>query len=173
MIDLAFRDPVRQAEPVTLQVILVAVLAVLALVAAVSFQTSETRRQAGNLGPRPAGSVGEALRQAAALPDGRVLVAVLAGTPERLAPALASSREPLRYVVLARGEEEQVTAHLFQKYAGEALPAGEWALLLDREGLPIAKVDLASQRDPLASWLPRWLETQPHFGRRPAGPGSP
>ena len=170
-------------RPVTLQVLLLALLAVIVAVAAAAFHLGERGRRgsAGATGPRPVGSVGEALRQVGTLPGGRVLLLVLeAGeAAQEVSRAMAEetgvvealAHPSLRHVVLRRGEEEQVTAHLFQKYGGLPLPAGQWALLLDREGLPIARADL--NQGPLPGWLPRWLDDQPSLGSARPSPSSP
>jgi hypothetical protein len=156
---------------VTTQVLLVAFLAMLAAVAALGFHMGKRRSK----GSGRVASVGEALRQVQRLPGGRVLVLILgddevslqAGEALAADPGVraALSAEPVRHVVLRRAEgDDEIAAHLFRKYSGHDLPAGPLLLLLDREGLPIIWQALRS--DPLGSWLPVWLETQPLVGAK-------
>lgn len=158
-----------------LRLVLLGILALFLLVLVGSFLVGDARRRAasGVTGPRPVPSVGEALRQVALHPTGRVLLLILGEEPESREAARALAEDPgvvsalstgsLRHVLLARGADgPEVAAHLYEKYAGDALPPGPRVLLLDREGLPIATTDLA--RGPLPTWFPGWLESQPVVG---------
>lgn len=155
--------------------VLLLILGLFLLVLIGSFLLGDARRRAatGATGPRPVASVGEAMRQVALHPTGRVLVLILGEEPESREAARALAEDPalvgalstpsLRHVILARsGDAADVAAHLFQKYTGEPLPAKPTALLLDREGHPIARTDLA--KPAISSWFPAWFESQPVMG---------
>jgi hypothetical protein len=166
---------------VTLGTLLLGVLVLSAVVVALAFRTGdEARRTAqGRAGPRPAPSIGEAVRQARLKPGGgRALVLFLADDAasadarralvDDAAVVEALSAPDLTHaIVQAGGDERQVAAMLFEKYARRPLPEDRpAALLLDGHSKTIA-----ASADPgsLPSWLPRWLSVS--GSTAPEGPG--
>lgn len=160
--------------------LLVAVLVVSAAVAFYAFRQGDQRRRAasGVAGPRPATSVGEALRRAERT-NGRALVVFLSDDEASIeaGQALAGDpgvvallgREDVAYVVVrSGGEEADVARVVFAKYTeGAKLPAGPVVLALDGAGGPVGQAD--GPRGPLGSWLPGWFAALPPApGRRPA-----
>lgn len=159
--------------------VLLGVLVVSALVAVVAFvRGDQARRRAHGLaGPRPAPSIGEAVRLAQQRPGGRALVLFLGADPASAEAGRALAEDPtvmqllstptLTHAIVRSGDEERDVARLlFQKYASEPLPEGRPAcLLLDGRGQVLAR---SLDMGPLATWLGGWLSSAPLGG----GPAS-
>lgn len=154
----------------TTSALLVAIVIVSAVVAAVAFLSGDRARRTahGRSGPRPAPSIGEAVRLASTR-SGRALVVFLGDDPASVEAGRALAEDPgvlealasallVHAVVRTGGEERQVAGMLHEKYARRPLPAeGASVLLLDARGRVIAQAAPKS----LPGWLPGWLEQQP------------
>lgn len=164
----------------SIDAVLVGVVVVSALVGVIAFVRGDQarRRAQGLAGPRPARSIGEALRLALEHAEGRALVvflgddaasaeagSALAGDPDVM--RLLSDAALPHVVVRSGGEEREVAQVLLQKYARQALPEGPVCLLLDGRGQVLAA---ALDPGPLPSWLPGWLAAAPRPCVTPAGP---
>jgi len=132
------------------------------------------RKAQGGTGPRPLGSIGEAVTQAERR-QGFALVLFLGedGESVRRAAELAEDPEVLRllnredvfHVVLRQSRQGQdLLETLFMKYAKEALTSLPAALLLDGEGKRLRAMHLEGA-GPANQWLGEWLGT-----RRPPAP---
>ena len=132
------------------------------------------RKAQGGTGPRPLGSIGEAVTQAERR-QGFALVLFLGDDEEsvRRAAELAEDPEVLRllnredvfHVVLRQSRQGQdLLETLFMKYAKEALTSLPAALLLDGEGNRLRAKHLEGA-GPASQWLGEWLGT-----RRPPAP---
>ncbi|RMG17309.1 MAG: hypothetical protein D6731_04425 [Planctomycetota bacterium] len=162
--------------------LLLCVVLLAAATAALGFSLGERRRraEAGGAGPRPAPSIGEALRLASAR-RGRALVVFCGGEgagdaaddggfgpgaplPEGLVrPGLVHCM-----VQAGEGEGREVAAALFRKYADEELgEAGAAALLLEGDG---ALVAVGRGQGPPSAWLGPWLEEVLPRSPAPASP---
>lgn len=152
--------------------VLVGVLVVSALVALAAFVRGDQarRRAQGRAGPRPAPSIGEAVRLAHQRPNGRALVLFLGADPASTEAGRALAEDPavlrvlsdptLTYaVVRSTDDEREVAEVLFRKYAGEPLPTDRPAcLLLDGRAQTLAKTLVPGS---LSSWLAGWLSVAP------------
>lgn len=143
-----------------IQLALLAAIALSVITVVTAFLRGE-RKRAENRGVAPVGSVGEALRRVPF--GGKVLILHLPSDGVGEA-AEAATREPeveralgvpeVRYVLLRAGADPEVSAHVFQKYAGEE-PQGVSAVVLDHKG---KKLTLAhAEGRPVADWLPGLL----------------
>lgn len=166
------------------ELLLVGVVVVTVLVAMAGFAVGERRRRedAGLAGPRPARSIGEGLR--AALPRrARVLVFFLDDDEAGLEAAAAVAEDPAVVELLSRPdlvhviirssakEGREIGETLFEKYAGEALPAASVAvLLLDADG---QRIGIGREEKPIAEWLVDWVKNQPLYGVSPLGEQAP
>lgn len=163
--------------------VLVGVLVVSALVALAAFVRGDQarRRAQGLAGPRPSPSIGEAVRVALQRPGGRALVLFLGADPASAEAGRALAEDPavvqllsepsLTYAVVRSTDDERDVAELlFQKYAGQPLPAGRPAcLLLDGRAQTLAK---ALELGPLTTWLGPWLSAAPSAPVTPEAPRS-
>lgn len=151
-------------------------VALAALVGLVAFLAGERRRRRalGAAGPRPAPSIGEALRRSRS--RGRVLVVFLDEDEASALTAQALAEDPRVVALLARDglehvlvrvirEGREVAAALFEKYAKAELPPGPSALLLDAKGETLGL--LRGEGSPLTPRLEGLLGTPPRPGDRP------
>lgn len=150
--------------------LLVAIVAA-GFVAFVAFRLGDRRRriESGAAGPRPAPSIGEAVRLAG--PTGFALVLFLGEdeTSMQAGQALASDptvikvlrREAFSHaVVKAAGDDLDIAEALYSKYTKEDLPREPVAVLLDGNGELAATAKLR-ERGPLADWLLLWVDRVP------------
>lgn len=127
------------------------------------------RRATGLEGPRPAPSIGEAVRLAG--PRGRAVVFFLGDDPTSVTTgqALAEDAEVLK-VLAQEGLAHTVIRHtdgdrdvaqvLHEKYAKTPLPEAPTVLLLDGAGARLATTSL-EDRGALGSWLGGWVDEIP------------
>jgi hypothetical protein len=162
---------------VSISTLLVAIVVVSAVVALLAFTSGDRARRTahGRAGPRPAPSIGEAVRLANQRPGGRALVVFVGDDAASMEAAralaedgdvLAALERPslVHTVVRTGGEERQVAALLVEKYAKRTLPAeGPAVLLLDARGRLIAHAEPKS----LPLWLPGWVDGQPETAPGP------
>lgn len=161
--------------------VLVGILVMSALVALAAFRRGDQarRRAQGLAGPRPAASIGEAVRLAHQRPggDARALVLFLGADAASTEAGRALAEDPavlqvltdpdLTYAVVRSNDDEREVAEvLFRKYAGEPLPADRPAcLLLDGRAQTLAK---SLDPGPLTTWLSGWLSLAPRVATTPA-----
>jgi hypothetical protein len=147
--------------------ILVGVVALCALVVAVAFLRGDSARRSaqGRAGPRPTGSVGEAVRLAGQR-RGRALILFFGDDAAAVewsralaedAAVIAALSTATHAIVRTGGDQRDVADMLHQKWGRAALPAdGRAALLLDGEGAPV-RSGAGAELGPLSAWLPGWL----------------
>ena len=140
-----------------------------ALMGYLGFVLGERRRRAaqGGARPRPARSVGEAL-EAARVGSGRALLIFVGESPGSDALRAALETQPmwdllrrpgLSHVILtAESEGEDLLAHLYAKYQGEALPGLPAGILCEGGGEVRASGLL---RDSGLEQLEGWLALSP------------
>lgn len=149
--------------------VLVAIVVVAAGVALLAFLSGDkARRQAqGRQGPRPAPSIGEAVRLAGTR-SGRALVLFLGDDPASVDAVRALAEDPaaiealadpllVHAIVRAGGDQRDIAGMLFEKHAKKPLGDGPAALLLDRDGKVIS---VQPPGAPFGPWLAKWLGIQ-------------
>jgi hypothetical protein len=155
----------------SVETVLLVVLALSVAVGLFAFLRGDDarRRAQGQQGPRPAPSIGEAVRLANQR-GGRALILFVGDDPAstEAARALAEDPEVLRVlsqpdlahaVVRSGGDERQVAEVLYEKYVRRPLPkAGPSCVLLDGRGQSLATADAPGA---LPTWLPGWLSDSP------------
>lgn len=163
--------------------VILLVIVVSGIVGLLGFLRGDSLRRAasGHQGPRPIGSVGEALRKVGLKQkyDARVLVFFL-GDSEACAEtrrALAQDEAVIRviaqhdlvHVVVPAGREDrQVAEALSEKYGHQGPLRPPSVLLLDAKGETVAQTDAETQkRRPWGQWLETWVHAQPKVATPP------